>query len=677
MFRRPLIVLLMVLAFVATVHASEPLRVGVLVAHGGSAVSRTNAFEALRIDPAIEPRLVSPSDILTGTLDDLDVLVLPGGSGSRQMSDLGELAAARVRAFVTQHGKGVVGLCAGAYMLSDTPDYLCLRLTPLAAIDREHDERGHGIVAFSVTDTGLDLFPELSGSDLHHIYYYEGPLLVPSSDSGGGEVAATFVTDVHLENDAPAELMPGKPLLARAEAGRGRVFLCSGHPEATPGLRWMVPRMVRWVARREVVAYSSVVVRPAAHSDVILFDDPLREEEHGLLGQLRSESPFEERANAIRRLAEMRSWGAANWAVGSLRSNDPRVQRAAALALSELEATWALPDLQAVQTLDLEPSVRATLEHVIVHLSAMVARGEKATGAAERRVAVTFDDLPAVSTPGARLSAWSEMTQRLLGSVTRHQVPAVGFVNGGKLVGDDGMVEVWRSALLDAWLDAGLELGNHTFAHRDLHRVPVEQYLDDIVAGDESLRAILAEHDQEPRYFRHPYLHTGRDAATKGAVRGVLEKRGYRVAPVTVDHSEWVFAAAYARAVSDGDTQTAARVRDAYLPYMESQLAYFEQQSAALFGREIPQVLLLHANLLNADTFDQLAARIERRGYRFVSLDEVLEDPVYALGDGYDGVAGISWLHRWCFALGGRHLVLPGQPRCPQWVMDLAGVDSE
>ena len=384
MSRRPMTLLTVMLAFAGladgTPAAEDTLVVGVFSGHGGSVVSRQNAFEALRLDPAIEPRLVSATDILNGALDSLDALVLPGGSGSRQMANLGELAVARLRAFVLEQGKGIVGLCAGAYMLSDTPNYLCLHLAPLAAIDRQHDERGHGIVAFSVTDVGLELLPELAGDGPQHIYYYEGPLLVPTRAGDQAEVLATFVTDVHLENDAPAGLMPGKPLLARAEAGRGRVFLCSGHPEATPGLRWMVPRMVRWVTQRETVAYPSAVVRPSAHEHVILFDEPLRNEEHDLLEQLRCESAPKDRVHAIRRVAEMRSWGAADWIVGSLRSTHPAVQQAAAVALSELEATWALPDLRAVLELDLDAASRASLEHAAACLATMVEHGNEPTG---------------------------------------------------------------------------------------------------------------------------------------------------------------------------------------------------------------------------------------------------------------------------------------------------------
>lgn len=88
------------------------------------------------------------------------------------------------------------------------------------------------------------------------------------------------------------------------------------------------------------------------------------------------------------------------------------------------------------------------------------------------------------------------------------------------------------------------------------------------------------------------------------------------------------------------------RLAAAYVPYMEETLAYFEQLSRDLLGDEVSQTLLVHANLLNADHFGEVAKMFERRGYRFVSLEEALKDKAYTLPDTYTGRAGFSWLQR-------------------------------
>jgi peptidoglycan/xylan/chitin deacetylase (PgdA/CDA1 family) len=286
-------------------------------------------------------------------------------------------------------------------------------------------------------------------------------------------------------------------------------------------------------------------------------------------------------------------------------------------------------------------------------------------------VAVTFDDLPMVIGRPSSVEEEERLTAQLIGAITGRHVPAIGFVNERKLE-DAGRIDSRRVALLGQWTGAGLELGNHTYSHPDLHLVPVTQYLRDIVRGDSITRLILAESGKTPRFFRHPFLHTGRDTAIRREVHGFLEQRGYRVAPVTIDNYDYLFARAYDNAIArrDGDLQT--RVRREYLAYMDRVLAYYEAQSVALLGRNIPHVLLLHANTLNAHAFDALARAYEARGYRFISLEDALRDPAYGSADSYVGPAGITWLHRWALTQGRRGAFFAGEPEVPKWIEEAA-----
>lgn len=289
-------------------------------------------------------------------------------------------------------------------------------------------------------------------------------------------------------------------------------------------------------------------------------------------------------------------------------------------------------------------------------------------------IAVTIDDLPGVSVVGDGAPALRAMTVRLLHALRESGAPAVGFVNEGKL-GEFGRPEAERVAVLKLWLEAGFELGNHTFSHADLHHTALPEFEADLVRGEDVTRALAAAANRPFRYFRHPFLHTGRDPATRQALTAFLAERGYTVAPVTIDNADWIFARAYANLGKRGDRAAADRVASAYVPYMESKLDYFERQSAALFGRPIRQILLVHANSLNADQFGALAAMMRRRGYRFIPLGRALGDPAYASPDAFLGGGGISWLHRWALTLGNK--VLPGEPAAPGFVMSEAGVTEE
>lgn len=299
----------------------------------------------------------------------------------------------------------------------------------------------------------------------------------------------------------------------------------------------------------------------------------------------------------------------------------------------------------------------------------------------DRRIAVTIDDLP-----WQRMATTSPEDLRirhaaLLAQLRQADVPVVGFVNEDKLE-IDGVLQPERVAMLEGWLDDGHGLGNHTYGHVDAHVVGIPAFQDAILRGERVLRPMLAKRGQTPRWFRHPYLRAGGTAEDKAAIGDFLASHGYRVAPVTVDNGEWVWAFAYARVIDEQpDTPERAAVLDrlrlGYVPYMLNKIDYYERQSQALLGYALPQILLLHANELNAVAYTELIAGIRRRGYRFVTLDDAMRDPAYLREDGYHGRYGPSWLHRWAMAERKPKDFYAGEPVVPKWVLDLAGVDSE
>ena len=140
-----------------------------------------------------------------------------------------------------------------------------------------------------------------------------------------------------------------------------------------------------------------------------------------------------------------------------------------------------------------------------------------------------------------------------------------------------------------------------------------------------------------------------------------LDRHGYRVAPVTLDDSDYEFAALYTK------PEYKDRVIREYVPYMESIVAFFEQRSVEVVGREIPQILLIHASQMNADLMPELLAMFRRRGYTFISLDRALADEAYQLPEKYVGRGGFSWIHRWSMTKG---MAGKGEPDAPKWVQD-------
>ena len=292
----------------------------------------------------------------------------------------------------------------------------------------------------------------------------------------------------------------------------------------------------------------------------------------------------------------------------------------------------------------------------------------------QRSIAVTIDDLPVVSTRRT-LENRQEITKKLIGHITKAKVPAIGFVNENKLYAGEKRSEA-ETDLLRMWLTAGLELGNHTFSHRSADAISVQEYQDDIIRGEIITKELLKAEKQDIKYFRHPFLQTGSDMEVKNAIYKFLADHNYTVAPITFDNADYIFSRAYDIAYDEDDKKLQKRVGDAYVPYMEKKLEYWERQSVKLLGREMAQTLLIHANFINSDYFDDLAAMLKKRGYNFVSLEDALKDEAYRLPDKFTRRAGISWLHRWTLDKGCEY-VLPNEPMVPEFVLKLSGFESE
>jgi len=292
---------------------------------------------------------------------------------------------------------------------------------------------------------------------------------------------------------------------------------------------------------------------------------------------------------------------------------------------------------------------------------------EKAKAEGTRlEVAVTFDDL-LVNGESLELGRIREMTSKLLKTFAEHRIPVVGFVNERQLYRTPGEIDE-RVAILKMWVDAGLELGNHTFSHPSLHRTPVTVFEDDLIRGETVTRMLLAGAGKKLRYFRHPFLQTGPTLEARATFENFLKERGYTVAPVTVDNSDWMFNSVYTKAKSRGDRELMKRVGEAYVPYMDAVFDFHERAAQTLFGRPVRQTLLLHAHELNADYFGEVCDVMKRRGYSFVTLEEALKDEAYAEPDRYAGASGVSWFYRWDFTRGKKQIDWRAEPHVPDFV---------
>ncbi len=286
-----------------------------------------------------------------------------------------------------------------------------------------------------------------------------------------------------------------------------------------------------------------------------------------------------------------------------------------------------------------------------------------------RTMAVTFDDLPYVNIAGDRYVPRAQAaTAKILKTLKKHKVPAVAFVNE-RMLETPGQREA-RIDLLRQWVKSGMILGNHTYSHPDFNSLTVEQFEEEIVKGDVVSRELMRSRQPYQLYFRHPMTHTGDTREKKEAIENFLMARGYKVTPHTIENSDFVFNVGYVGAVQKGDEALAKRLREEYLNYTIAATEFAEKISPQIFGREIPQLLIIHANDITADSLDEMLGRFAERGYKFVTLDKVMADPAYQTKDTTVTKFGPTWLWRWTKSKG-LDLDFAGDPDPPKWVMDL------
>lgn len=312
--------------------------------------------------------------------------------------------------------------------------------------------------------------------------------------------------------------------------------------------------------------------------------------------------------------------------------------------------------------------IKSVLSLLVVMVACCIALRSTASPPAaqpDRQIAITIDDLPASAAQSMSGAAITDMTSRLLATLKQQQVPAVGFVNERKLYYKWGEVDE-RIKALNMWLDAGFELGNHTYGHTSLNRAGLKDFEEAVIQGESVTRLLLAQHNMKLRYFRHPYLDVGRDLQTRRDAEAFLVARGYRIAPVTVDAWDWMSASVYDDAKKRGDTAVQQEVVGAYLSYHAEVFGYYEKLAKDLMGYEPKQILLLHANFLEAEHIGELLDLMRKRGYRFITLEDALTDQAYSLSDTYVGEEGANWLDHWAITRGQPP---QGAPAFPQAIL--------
>jgi len=226
------------------------------------------------------------------------------------------------------------------------------------------------------------------------------------------------------------------------------------------------------------------------------------------------------------------------------------------------------------------------------------------TLAHKKTIAITIDDLPFV---GEYRNFHLNM---MMNTMVQQQVPATGFIIAKEVRNDNwGMLHKFRNA--------GFGLGNHTFSHANLNRLTADEYIQEIKKADSLLSPVLTK----PKYFRYPYLAMS-TGSKRNAILCYLAKKKYKVAPITIDSKDFAFNQRLLSVPELKRRDYLNELKPFYLDFIWQQTAKAENQHH--HNAEQSQILLIHANLLNAYVLPDIINLYKEQGYEFITLDDAL-----------------------------------------------------
>lgn len=289
------------------------------------------------------------------------------------------------------------------------------------------------------------------------------------------------------------------------------------------------------------------------------------------------------------------------------------------------------------------------LRIVFAAVAGLVAIGS----AGAQQIAFTWDDLPAHgSLPQGESRV--EIGRKLIAAMKEAGLTRVyGFVNAVALER-----EPTSAPMLKDWRDAGYLLGNHTWSHMNLNTNSLADWEADFLKDEPVLEKYAAGSDWH--WLRYPFVATGDTAEKRSETRKFLAAHGYKIAPVTMSFADYLYNEPYARCVAKNGTAAIAELELSYLEAAAADAEFRQAMSKALFGHDIPYVLLMHVGAFDARMLPRLLKLYREKGFTFIGLDEAEKDPFYrsdvdtSLPEQPDSLEG---------AMQARSLTLPPRPK--------------
>lgn len=239
-------------------------------------------------------------------------------------------------------------------------------------------------------------------------------------------------------------------------------------------------------------------------------------------------------------------------------------------------------------------------------------------------VAISVDDLPVHGDLLPRVNRL-DIVKKMLSALDKHKLKNVyGFINAGQLNNNMDHYNV-----LKRWVDDGQLLGNHTYNHANLDKMSAARFIKEIQLNEPYLKKLMRNKDYH--YFRYPYLYEGNTQEKRDKVRHYLFTHDYKIAQVTMDFQDYLWNNAYVRCVKKQDKHAIEWLKKSYIEQSINSIIVAHILAKSTLNRDIKNILLLHIGIFDALMLDDLLTAYERKGIKFISLSEALQDKAYTI----------------------------------------------
>ncbi|MDA3953137.1 MAG: hypothetical protein PF485_05790 [Bacteroidales bacterium] len=334
----------------------ETIVVGIYKTTGFEYTNIKYIAEALKIDGGIVYVTLTDADVLKTKLENIDVLIFPALKNGQVIDKLDKEISDILKKFISK--KGAIGFTNECCLLLKNLKSQSLDIIDVSINESIKTEFYSGLINFELSDEGKKIFPELADKE---------NLLI--GINGRPELQILDTSNIVIVGNRTSD--PGSPLFFTTKFGNGNIFITNTQPEITPGMRWMIPRMVRWTYNKDFVFYDSNVFRPNLFSKEVKLDADVQNKLEELLNQLEV-GKKSEIISAMDELQELYPIIAADKVRSLLIEKNDVIKLRAAKYLVDIEYTLAIDDLKKLIKRERSKKNREQLESFKIELENML-----------------------------------------------------------------------------------------------------------------------------------------------------------------------------------------------------------------------------------------------------------------------------------------------------------------